>query len=162
MAAAKKAKRSHKTLTIEQKLELLDKIGKVSYTILCEEDGVGRSTITDLKKKEASLREYKRKLTDQGVKSPAKVMKLGKDEELETTLFLWFKQRRENGVPITGAILQAKARELHQRLCEARPASYQRHFTALSGWIWRFCKRHSIRELSLQGGKLSADKPAWP
>ena len=84
MAAATKAKRSHKTLTIEQKLELLDKIGKVSYTILCEEYGVGRSTITDLKKKEASLREYKRKLTDQGVKRPAKVMKQGKDEELET------------------------------------------------------------------------------
>ena len=118
------------------------------------------STITDLKKKEASLREYKRKLTDQGVKRPAKVMKLEKDEELETALFLWFKQRRENGVPTTGAILQAKERELHQRLCEARPASDQRHFTASSGWIWRFCKRHSIRELSLQGEKLSADKPA--
>ena len=97
MAAATKAKRSHKTLTIEQKLELLDKIGKVSYTILCEEYGVGRSTITDLKKKEASLREYKRKLTDQGVKRPAKVMKLGKDVELGTALFHWFKQRRENG-----------------------------------------------------------------
>ena len=97
MAAATKAKRSHKTLTIEQKLKLLDKIGKVSYTILCEEYGVGCSTITDLKKKEASLRECKRKLTDQGVKRPAKVMKLGKDEDLETALFLWFKQRCDRG-----------------------------------------------------------------
>ena len=134
--AAAKVKRLHKTLTIEQKVELLDKIGKVSYTILCEEYGVGHSTITDLKKKEASLREYKRKLIDQGVKRPAKVMKLGKDEELETALFLWFKQRHENGVPITGAILQTKALELHQQLCEARPASDQHHFAASSGWIW--------------------------
>ena len=32
-------KRGHKTLTIDQKLELLDQIGKKSYTVLCEEYG---------------------------------------------------------------------------------------------------------------------------
>ena len=48
-----------------------------------------------------------------GVKWPAKTMKLGRDEELETALHLWFKQKREDGISITGAILQAKARELH-------------------------------------------------
>ena len=30
-------------------------------------------------------------------------------------------------------------------------------FAASKGWIWRFCKCHGIRELSLQEGKLSAD-----
>ena len=33
-------------------------------------------------------------------------------------------------------------------------------FTASKGWLWRFCKRHGIRELSLQGEKLSADATA--
>ena len=45
-------KRAHKTLTIDQKLELLDQIGKKSYTVLCEEYGIGRSTISDIKKME--------------------------------------------------------------------------------------------------------------
>ena len=164
MAAA--AKRSHKTLTIDQKIELLDKIGKVSYTILCQQYGIGRSTISDIKNKERSLPEYKRKLTDQGVKRPSKVMKLGRDEALETAVFLWFKQKRESRVPISGALLQAKARELHQRLCEAADGASiatsqeHQHFTASSGWLCRFCKCHRIRELSLQGEKLSADQPA--
>ena len=33
------------------------------------------------------------KIKDIGVKQPARVRKLGKDEELETALYLWFKQK---------------------------------------------------------------------
>ena len=29
---------------------------------------------------------------------------------------------------------------------------------ASSGWQWRFCKRHGIRNLSLQGEKMLADR----
>ena len=42
--------------TIDQKLELLDQIGKKSYTVLCEEYGIGRSTISDIKKMESVIR----------------------------------------------------------------------------------------------------------
>ena len=48
--AVQVVKRAHKTFTIDQKLELLDQIGKKSYTVLCEEYGIGRSTISDIKK----------------------------------------------------------------------------------------------------------------
>ena len=149
-SAAVVVKRAHKTLTIDQKLELLDQIGKKLYTVLCEEYGIGRSTISDMKKRESSLRQYKRKMKDMGVKRPAKVMKLGKDEELETALYLWFKQKREEGILITGAILQAKAREIHKQLSETRGDGAGQEFTASSGWMWRFCQRHTIRQLSLQ------------
>ena len=43
-------------------------------------------------------------------------MKMGGDEELEKTVHLWFIQKREDGVPITGLILQAKARDLFQKI----------------------------------------------
>ena len=56
--------------------------------------------------------------------------------------------------------MQAKAREMHKRLSEARDDGAVQEFTASSGWMWRFCQRHTIRQLSLQGDKLSADKPA--
>ena len=91
-SAVRVVKRVHKTLSIDQKLELLDQIGKKSYTVLCKEYEIGRSTISDIKKMESSLRRYKHKMKDMGVKRPAKVMKLGKDEELETVLYQ-FKQK---------------------------------------------------------------------
>ena len=41
-----------------------------------------------------------------------------------------------------------------------RDAGSSTDFTASDGWLWRFSKRHGIRQLLLQGEKLSADKPA--
>lgn len=99
-------------------------------------------------------------MTQMGVKHSVKVMKLGKDEVLETVVFLWFKQKREEGIPITGPILQAKACELHKQLSEAQGDRVDQEFTASSGWMWRLCKHHAIRQLSSHGEKLSADKPA--
>ena len=45
--------------TINQKIKILDQISKKLYTVLCEEYGIGRSTITDIKKREPALRAYK-------------------------------------------------------------------------------------------------------
>ena len=56
--------------------------------------------------------------------------------------------------------MQAKAREMHKWLSKARGDGAVQEFTASSGWMWRFCQRHTIRQLSLQGEKLSADKAA--
>ena len=33
-------------------------------------------------------------------------------------------------------------------------------FSGSTGWQWRFCKRHGIRNLSLEGEKVSADTEA--
>ena len=57
---AQKPKRPLKTLTIDQKIKLLNQIGKVIHCI-CEQYGVGKSTISDLKKQEAQLLAYKGK-----------------------------------------------------------------------------------------------------
>ena len=56
--------------------------------MLGKEYGIGQSTIMDIKKCESSLWEYRQKMTEMGVKRTAKVMKLGKDEELEMAVFL--------------------------------------------------------------------------
>ena len=58
-----------------------------------------------------------------------------------------------------GPVVQAKARELHQKLCDRRGGGPS-DFTASDGWLWIFSKRHGIRQLTLQGEKLSADQPA--
>ena len=70
-------------MSVQQKVEILDKIGEKSYKVLSEEYGVGISTIADIKKKGQNLREYKRKMVEMGCKRPAKTMRMGKDQELE-------------------------------------------------------------------------------
>ena len=108
----KKTKRAHKTLTIEQKVAILDELGSASYSVLCERYGIGRSTISDIKRKESELRQYERKLTEMGTSRLAKTMKLSTYEELERAVFMWFRQTREKGIPVSGPLLQAKALQL--------------------------------------------------
>ncbi len=56
--------------------------------------------------------------------------------------------------------MQAKALQLHKNIIEQRSGAGPEEFSASDGWLWRFCRRHGIRQLMLQGEKLSADKPA--
>ena len=110
----KKAKRPHKTLTIDEKIAILDGMATSSYAVLSERYGVGRSTISDIKKKEPELRQFKRRLTEMGGKRFVKTMKLSTYEELERAVFIWFRQAREKGIPVSGPILQEKGSSAEQ------------------------------------------------
>jgi hypothetical protein len=68
---------------------------------------------------------------------------------------MWFKQKRSEGAPISGPILCEKAVPLYKKMYGEDAT-----FSGSKGWQWRFCKRHGIRNLSLQGEKLSADPDA--
>ena len=48
-----------------------------------------------------------------------------------------------------------KAVQLHKKMYGVESS-----FSGSTGWQWRFCKRHGIRNLSLEGEKLSADTEA--
>jgi len=59
-------------------------------------------------------------------------------------------------------LVATKVLELHkgfQELCSnTSPETVRTEFNASQGWFSRFCKRHNIRQLSLQGEQLSADQ----
>ena len=59
---SKKATHRHKTLTIDEKIAILDELA-TSYAAIAEWYRVGRSTIGDIKK-EVDLQQFKRKLTE--------------------------------------------------------------------------------------------------
>ena len=73
MVTVKMPKRCHKTLDIDQKLQILGEIGKKLYTVLCEEYGV--MPIDLLKNVNRNIiHEYKRKMTEMGLKRPVKMI----------------------------------------------------------------------------------------
>ncbi len=47
--------------------------------ILSERYGVGKSTVSDIKKQKDSILDFKRKVTDMGMNKKLKIMKLGDD-----------------------------------------------------------------------------------
>lgn len=66
MALARSGKKKHNFLTIEKKIEILEKMSKgESGASLARMYGVGTSTISDLKRKKDSLLEYASKLDSQ-------------------------------------------------------------------------------------------------
>ena len=69
-SASTKKKRKRVVLTIEEKVKILDMLDKsVSYSIIAEKFGIGKSTVSDLKKNKEKIRGFQREMIDMGMKS---------------------------------------------------------------------------------------------
>ena len=77
-------------------------------------------------------------------------MKLASNTNLDDAVFKWFTQKRCQGEPISGSILCEKAVQFNEKLGGTS------NFQASTGWLKRFKSRHGIRELQIEGEKLSA------
>ncbi|XP_031334550.1 jerky protein homolog-like [Photinus pyralis] len=144
-------KRKHKTLSIKQKSEIIERLNKgESGKVLVAEYGVGRSTICDIKKKKAKIDRF----IGQCESAPGlrKTLRKAEYAEMETRLYAWFCRQRSRHVPISYEILSAKARQFYTE-------TYGNdNFRASRGWICNFRKRHSLRALKVCGEKLSNDQ----
>ncbi|GBN00584.1 Jerky -like [Araneus ventricosus] len=69
-------------------------------------------------------------------------------------LVLWFNQQRSAGIPVSGAVCAAKAKHFFEEL------KIPVDFNATSGWLTRFQQRYCIRQITVQGEKLSNDTSA--
>ena len=68
-------KRKRKVLSIDTKLAILESLSKgVSQAKLVEQYGVGKSTISDIKRSEQKVKEYASTLDSQGVSTSRKAM----------------------------------------------------------------------------------------
>ncbi|KAJ8937681.1 hypothetical protein NQ318_002828 [Aromia moschata] len=74
------------------------------------------------------------------------------DSLFEKCTFLWFCQKKALGEPVTGPVLQAKAKQFHASL------NVDSNFSTSNGWLARFKKRHGIRCLNIKGEKFSANE----
>ena len=121
-------------MTIEQKLDICKLIATgISYTLISERYGIGRLTVVDIKKNQNKLEGFSKKRVDMGMKK-AKTMKIGEYQKLDEALYIWFRQQREKGMPVTGPIMAEKARLLFPQLYPDVDNSSM----ASTGFLWRF------------------------
>ena len=105
VAGCSQQKRKRKVLSLESKLGIVDSLSKgVSQANLAAQYGVGKSTISDIKKSEGKIRQYVAVLDNQGVSTSRKVMRLAKEDRLEEALYLWFIQKRSQGIAVNGPL----------------------------------------------------------
>ncbi|XP_055371533.1 jerky protein homolog-like [Condylostylus longicornis] len=79
-------------------------------------------------------------------------MRTGEFFKLEKMLYEWFLEGRKKNIPIDGTILKNKAKYFYKKIYK------KDDFSASSGWLQKFKKRHGIRFIKICGEKLSSQK----
>lgn len=148
----KRKKRKRDVLTIEKKLEIIKELKNgVSASSLSVRLNVPRTTINDIKKNAEEIEKYASQMESLASSSKKrKTMRKATDQQLDQALYLWFIQKRAEGVPLSGPIIQERALFFNEKL------NVEKEFKASSGWLHNFKNRHGIRELNIEGEKLSA------
>jgi len=111
--------------------------------------GVAASTVTRIIQKKEK---YNVSLSKKKVLRHRTRLDAGKHANLEELLFQWLKQKRSLGISIAGPMIQEKALFFNHQL--GGPDS----FKASQGWLEKFKRRFGIRQISVQGESLSANK----
>ena len=143
-------KRKHKTISLKDKLEILNKLEKGSSgTSLAIEYGVGKATISDFKRQKEQIRAYAKKhlpidLKHKNTGVIAKTMRTSKYSSLDEAVFKWWNQMASSGVNARGVDILDAATQLAADLGIT-------DFNASEGWLWRFRRRHALGNRVVRG-----------
>jgi hypothetical protein len=142
-------------LTIATKLQIVERAENgESISKLAVEFNIGNETVHDIIKKKDELHKFVTSSVTFNGTLNRKSTKRSKFEDLDTAVFIWFKQKRVDGCPVSGPLLTEKAILFHKQMGITEP------FAASLGWLQGFKCRHGIRQLDIQGEKLNGDTNA--
>ena len=157
MASSSTTKRKRSVLTLEKKLDIITELRKGksvrSVSGLFE---VPKSTVGDIWKDRDKIEKH---VTATTLAKKRCIVRDANFDKIDQACYLWFLQQRSKGAPVSGPLLKEKALQLFPQIY---PEKEVESFKASSGWLQKFCGRHGIRAMSLQGESLSADYSAVP
>jgi hypothetical protein len=137
-------KRKRHVLTIQQKVEVLRKIDRgESVSRLRREYGVGQSTIYDIKAQKDQILQFVAESDSMAGISKRKTLRGPNNIDLDIVVYEWFRQRRSEGIPISGPMLMEKAKSYHEELKIEGDCDYS------TGWLQKFKNRRGIRCLKI-------------
>nr|XP_045593483.1 tigger transposable element-derived protein 7-like [Procambarus clarkii] len=144
------AKRKRSFLSIEQKLDMIEKHERgYSVTRLAAEFNVGKSTVCDIKRQKDDIRKFLAS-SDSGALNKRKTIKGSANTNLDKAVYKWFNQERSVGMPLGGDAIKTAADKFAQKMNIP-------DFRASEGWLQRFKNRHNIKNRKVCGESLSAD-----
>lgn len=133
-------KRKRVVLSIREKCDILNKLDQgESMTKLSKEYGVGKSTMSDIKKQRASILSFFTNMDANG-SSERKTMRQSENVEVDKAVYQWYCEMKNQGIPVTGPHICEKALYFNEKLNGGR------NFKASPGWLMRFKSRHGIQK----------------
>ena len=123
-------KRKRAVLLIKDKQTIISCLDK--GTNLAQEFGISKQQISDIRKNKDKILKFTDSIeTNEGLKCES--LKLADDEQLDKALYTWFIQQRSTGTPISGPLLQEKAKHFSTQLnTEAADREFKANST---GWL---------------------------
>lgn len=135
-----------KAYSIKDKLEAIERVKNGERQASVSRDfGVPGGTLRGWLKDEQKLRWFLEQLGGD-VGTQRKKMRLANEEEIDRAVYSWFITLREQGVPLSGPIIQAQAETFAKQIYGEDCT-----FKASHGWFWRWQKRHGISSQRIYG-----------
>ncbi|XP_011310805.1 tigger transposable element-derived protein 2-like [Fopius arisanus] len=154
MDSSAKLKRPLKLWDLDIKLKAVEKINRgEDLRSVAKDLGVHRKTVRRWVANETEIRKWTAD-HEGGFRIGTKRMRLPEYPMIDWATWIWFKQQRAAGVPITGTTVQAQARYLWQ----SSQGDSDLRFKASPGWLARWKLRHGVKKGLLFGEQLAADE----
>lgn len=140
------SKRTHNTLTLAKKRELINDITKgVKKCDVSVKYGIPRSTVSTIWKNRDKVCEL---FNNAEYSENVKRVRRCTYEDIDKSVFSWFSSLRAQNLPVTGALIKEKAAYYADALGH-------KYFNASEGWLSKFKIRHNIVGKALCGESAS-------
>jgi len=142
-----------RSFTLDEKLRIIQEIENNpsdTRAVVASRLGIPLSTLKTIYGKREEIRQQLTKAGSSGTSTLRN--RRGKFDDIEKTLFEWFRQQRnaKPPIPVSGPILQEKAKEIAEKLNIM-------DFKASIGWLDKFKRRHDIHRRTISGEADSVD-----
>ncbi|CAI6365443.1 unnamed protein product [Macrosiphum euphorbiae] len=146
----------NKCLTLNEKIKLIESSEKDKLTVkqICELFKCGKSQVYNILKQKNEIKEQWMNGNGRMKRKP----KSNANEEINNLTWEWFVSARAKNIPISGPIIQTKARQIAEQMSVTE-------FKASNGWLESFKNRHNIvwhqicvKSEECKGGKLSKER----
>ncbi|XP_053969040.1 tigger transposable element-derived protein 1-like [Anastrepha ludens] len=157
-----KAKR--KAISLDTKIKILDQLTTgQGATAVGKHFGIHEATIRTIKKNETAIRKSVCSGTKISAKSSSYIRYVVK-EKMEKALVMWIEDKSQKRITVDGIAIKQTALRIYKRIKEVEPGtssqSKQPEFSASTGWMTGFLKRHALHNVKIKGETASADELA--
>ncbi|CAF3992847.1 unnamed protein product [Rotaria magnacalcarata] len=134
------------TLSIEQKLRILEALKSKTADDVAKQFNIGYSTVKKIRQNEEEIR----KIVMNNGNLSRKRKRESPNEEIGEALIVWFHQMRAQNATINGPLMMEKAKQLAITL-------EHQDFEPSYGWLERLKSRHNIKFIKISDEQAAAD-----